>query len=349
MTSTDERIEQLVEAGMECLEAGDLAGASKALERAKRTAKDHPAVFELEVTIALADGDEDGALALCERAAERSPEDPIPLLTAASIHFHDRGEHAAALSVLGRALELVDEEEDLVAAVTLKADVLLDWGGEANLREAREALAELSTSAIDDPGTLVDIAELWLSADDPARARALADQLLAGDEAKEDAVLRADALHLVGRICDATGDVAGRTAAWREVRALDLAESPPAWHLSEAEFDERARAAIELLSDDAQRLLANVPILVEETPSLELVDSGVDPRLLGLFSGTPMPEISSVGGNPQLTHIHLFQRNIEHAAGDEDDLEEQIAITVLHETAHFFGLDEDDLEARGLD
>ena len=49
-----------------------------------------------------------------------------------------------------------------------------------------------------------------------------------------------------------------------------------------------------------------------------------------------------------LDAIHLFQRNLEAAAGSREELEDEIRITVLHETAHFFGLEDDDLEAIGL-
>ena len=52
---------------------------------------------------------------------------------------------------------------------------------------------------------------------------------------------------------------------------------------------------------------------------------------------------------PTVTNIRLFKTNLERAALDLDHLAEEIRITVLHETAHYFGLDEEDLEAIGLD
>jgi predicted Zn-dependent protease with MMP-like domain len=126
------------------------------------------------------------------------------------------------------------------------------------------------------------------------------------------------------------------------------APAPP-WHLPPDAFEAIAAEALAELPDPARERLANVPVLVDELPSEELVKDGIDPRVLGLFDGTPMPAESSVGGAPSLTTIRLFQRNLEAAAADAEDLREQIRITVLHETAHFFGLDEDDLEAIGLD
>jgi predicted Zn-dependent protease with MMP-like domain len=69
--------------------------------------------------------------------------------------------------------------------------------------------------------------------------------------------------------------------------------------------------------------------------------------MLGVFSGTPMPE----GGDlaPSVTNIRLFKTNLERAAHDLDHLADEVRITVLHETAHYFGLDEDDLVDIGLD
>ncbi len=342
------RMAKHVEAGMECLDEGDLDGAIAALERARRIAKDHPDLLGLEIAVAEAQGDDDRALELCQRAAELSPEDPMPLLNAAAIHFHALGDHAAALRQIDQAFELIDEEDDLIAAVTLKADVLTDRGRDADLALARDTLAELSTSAIEDASVLIDVAELWVAAGAPDRARILCDQMLAGEEAKAEPALRADVLHLQARICDETGDLPGRTAAWLEVQKLDADQELPPWHLTAEDFEARARTALELLSSDAQRLLANVPIFVEPAPSAQDVRDGTDPRLLGLFQGVPLPEQAAVGGMPSLTSIHLYQHNLEHAVQSEDELDQQIAITVLHETAHFFGLDEDDLDERGL-
>ncbi len=50
-----------------------------------------------------------------------------------------------------------------------------------------------------------------------------------------------------------------------------------------------------------------------------------------------------------MTQIVLFRRNLERAAASEEDLREEIRTTLLHETGHFFGMDESDLEGVGLD
>jgi predicted Zn-dependent protease with MMP-like domain len=76
------------------------------------------------------------------------------------------------------------------------------------------------------------------------------------------------------------------------------------------------------------------------------VQDGLDPRLLGLFSG---PSMTEGGDAPSLQQITLYARNLERAAATIEDLEEEVRITLLHETGHFFGLDEDGLAELGLD
>ena len=125
---------------------------------------------------------------------------------------------------------------------------------------------------------------------------------------------------------------------------------PPALSLPDDELEAIVTAALEELPAEVHKHLANVPILVDDLPAEHLVQDGWDPRLLGIFEGTPLPEQSSVGGAPSVTTIHLFKTNLERFVGDDKEaLSEEIRITVLHETAHYFGLDDDDLAKLGLD
>ena len=98
----------------------------------------------------------------------------------------------------------------------------------------------------------------------------------------------------------------------------------------------------------ARELLRGIPIVVADLPAEADVDTGVDPRSLGLFSGTPHGDYPHLGGQPGLTQILLFRRNIERVAATDEDLREEIRITLLHETGHFFGLDDAGLEDIGL-
>jgi predicted Zn-dependent protease with MMP-like domain len=93
--------------------------------------------------------------------------------------------------------------------------------------------------------------------------------------------------------------------------------------------------------------LEHVPILIDDVPSAELVAEGFDPRTLGVIEGPTMADAGAVATTA--THIRLFKKNLERIAHDLDNLAEEVRITVLHETAHYFGLEDDDLEKIGLD
>jgi predicted Zn-dependent protease with MMP-like domain len=139
--------------------------------------------------------------------------------------------------------------------------------------------------------------------------------------------------------------------AWKRTWALDAApgaEADVPRRLGDPEIEAIAEEALEELPARARELLEGVPMVVAELPAETDVEAGIDPRALGLFSGTAYPDQSNLGGQPGLTQILLFRRNLERVAGDEDELREEVRATLLHETGHFFGMDDADLEDAGL-
>lgn len=92
-----------------------------------------------------------------------------------------------------------------------------------------------------------------------------------------------------------------------------------------------------------------VPVTFESRPAKLLQTDGIEADTLGLFVGEAYPdaETSSVPLPPQ---IILFLQNIWDAAEeDQAAYREEIRTTFLHELGHYLGLDEIDLEQRGLD
>ncbi len=90
-----------------------------------------------------------------------------------------------------------------------------------------------------------------------------------------------------------------------------------------------------------------LPVTYERRPSMALVEDGSDPDLLGLFVGAALGEPMDSPLPPQ---IILFLENIwDFAESDEEIYLEEIRITYLHELGHYLGLDEIDLEERGLE
>jgi predicted Zn-dependent protease with MMP-like domain len=192
------------------------------------------------------------------------------------------------------------------------------------------------------------IREAWRQLDggQAKTARRLLEDLLTGgglDHRQE-----ADARHLLGTVLEELGDRAGMVREWLAVRRLDEEADPLRRHLDAGQFEQIAESALAELPPELREQLGNVAVIVDDRPSEALVRDGVDPRLLGMFSGISMPHQSSFGGAPFPEIIHIFQRNLEAGARSEQELVEQIRITVIHETAHYFGFDEDGLARLGL-
>jgi predicted Zn-dependent protease with MMP-like domain len=211
---------------------------------------------------------------------------------------------------------------------------------------ALEAYRRWSDADPDDPEPWLGSAEVYLEYEEAAEAARLLRELLAGPAL--DPLDEADARHLLGVACEEKGDTKGMVKEWLATLRLDEANDGPEPRLSREEFERLAAEALDELPTEILARLGNVPVFVEDRPSESLVLEGLDPRTLGLFHGIAMPDQSVLGPGPDIGVIHLFQRNLERESPDDDDLAEQIRITVLHETAHYFGAGEQDMHRFGL-
>jgi predicted Zn-dependent protease with MMP-like domain/Tfp pilus assembly protein PilF len=286
-------------------------------------------------------GEFDHALGLLEQATEIAGDWSAPELWLAEILAQDLDRPVDALAHAGEALERAEEEDELIDAVVLKAGLEIQLGKN---RAARTTLAELPPSGeVKLPSeTSLDLAYLFLEADAQEEAARRFRAIVDDEQGNE------EAWYGLGLAAEARGDDAAKREAWLRVLALDAAIPLQAPHLGEHEMAEVAEQALAELPERARKLIENVPIIVVDLPAQSEVEQGLDPRLLGLFAGRSYAEGSTMGGAPQLTQILLFRKNLERMAIDADDLREQIRITLLHETGHFFGMSEDDLAAVGL-
>ena len=117
----------------------------------------------------------------------------------------------------------------------------------------------------------------------------------------------------------------------------------------EADFARAVDAAIANLPRSIREQVEGVSIQIEDFPPPDLVRSErISPQTVGLFMGVPRTEAMMTDQPLDLDRILLFKRNLEKICQDEEDLIEQIQITVRHEVGHYLGLDEDDLERLGL-
>lgn len=162
----------------------------------------------------------------------------------------------------------------------------------------------------------------------------------------------ADAHHALAQVHEAAGDHEAMVRHYLEVLRLDAHDDIGAG-IGTPE-DQRliaavAEAVLEDLPEEFRARLGNVPVVLEARPARYLVEEGFDPRALGLFEGPDHFGQRSAEPAAAPSRIVLFYANLLASYPDEDELREQVEVTVLHEIGHYFGLDEDDMERLGLD
>ena len=108
-------------------------------------------------------------------------------------------------------------------------------------------------------------------------------------------------------------------------------------------FEELVEEALAQLPARFRALLENVVIIVEDAPAAQRALSPGDTLLLGLFQGVPRPQKTVFDPLPTPDRIVLYQRNIEAVCRTEEEIREQVRLTVLHELGHYFGLSEAEL------
>jgi predicted Zn-dependent protease with MMP-like domain len=114
--------------------------------------------------------------------------------------------------------------------------------------------------------------------------------------------------------------------------------------MDDARFELTVERALESLPPRLREAMDNVAIMIEERDDEE-------PDLYGLYRGTPLPERSSEGYAGSLPDtISIYRVPLVADFGDDERrLEEEIRVTVLHELAHHFGIDEAELTELGWD
>jgi predicted Zn-dependent protease with MMP-like domain len=116
------------------------------------------------------------------------------------------------------------------------------------------------------------------------------------------------------------------------------------------EFERLVERALGSLPAEFRRYLENVEVVVRPRPDPALLDEmGVpeDETLFGLYQGTPMTERQSTLEPLMPDQILIFQEPIEEACATRAEIQAEVRRTVVHEVAHFFGIDEERLRDLG--
>ena len=111
--------------------------------------------------------------------------------------------------------------------------------------------------------------------------------------------------------------------------------------LDDDAFEELVGDALDRIPGPLADLMDNVVVLVEEEPPQD------DPDLLGLYVGTPLTERDSGYTFQPPDQVFVFRGPLLRMCQDSEELAEEIEITVVHEIAHHFGIDDEQLHAWG--
>jgi len=107
------------------------------------------------------------------------------------------------------------------------------------------------------------------------------------------------------------------------------------------EFERLVEAALEAIPDEIASLVRNVAVIVEDDAPPD------DPDLLGLYDGIALTERY---GDPLMElpdRIFIYRRPLLAYCDDAAHLVEEVRVTVVHEIAHHFGIDDDRLDELG--
>lgn len=110
--------------------------------------------------------------------------------------------------------------------------------------------------------------------------------------------------------------------------------------MSPQRFDELVSDALDLIPPKLAAAIDNVVILVEPHHPEE-------PDLLGLYEGVALTERDSSYAGSLPDTVTIFREPLLEMCGSEDEVVEEVAVTVIHEIAHHFGIDDERLHELG--
>jgi len=116
----------------------------------------------------------------------------------------------------------------------------------------------------------------------------------------------------------------------------------PVSPISAAQFDDLVSAALDRVPPALADLMDNCVVLVEDRPPEDAPDD-----LLGLYEGIPLTERGEFYSAVLPDRILIFREPILAICETFDDVVEEVHITVVHEIAHHFGIDDDRLHELG--
>ena len=113
--------------------------------------------------------------------------------------------------------------------------------------------------------------------------------------------------------------------------------------MSRREFEGLVGDALDSIPPELTALMSNVVVLIEDEPPEE------DPHLLGVYDGVPLTERGEWYGGVLPDRITIFMGPTLRSCAQPEDVVAEVHVTVVHEIAHHFGIDDARLHELGYD
>ncbi len=111
--------------------------------------------------------------------------------------------------------------------------------------------------------------------------------------------------------------------------------------MTRADFEDAVRDGLDLVPEELAAQMDNVVVLVEDDAPDD------DPELLGLYEGVPLTERDHMWAAGALPTASRSSGTRRSPCETREDVVEEVAVTVVHEIAHHFGIDDDRLHELG--
>ncbi|GHC37839.1 hypothetical protein GCM10010507_09220 [Streptomyces cinnamoneus] len=111
--------------------------------------------------------------------------------------------------------------------------------------------------------------------------------------------------------------------------------------MTREEFEELVAEGLDRIPPELTRLMDNVAVFVEDEPAAE------EPELLGLYEGTPLTERGEWYAGVLPDRITIYRGPTLRMCATREEVVEEVEVTVVHEVAHHFGIDDERLHALG--
>lgn len=301
---------------------GDLSGAMKSAEKSLEVDADAPEVHNLMGYIRAQEGRAEEAIEHYERAIELDESFVEAMLNAAEVRLHPLGEWDAAIAMVEKALDWIEDPEETADAMLLKIDALL---GKGDREGAAAAVAALPAGPFESAGIAFSIGRVRFEIGDVPGSEPWLRTALEKDPRN------AEAHYYLGLVLQDRGDPRAAAISFLHARDAELRGPGRPTLIAPEHFERRVQSAIQKLPPRIAQVIDGALVILGDLPGAEVVAEGVDPRIPVLLD-----DLAPEGEPPRAGRVFVYQRNVERPLADAGAIEDEIVRAIVDEIEHVF-------------